>query len=157
MTMEHHYTLLHTTATNPSKYFGEFCYFLILANCQRRYQNICYSCLPLHKYSSTSVCSLCFEESMCFEKLFLLECQRVYFGKFEKYWKCDDYAKRPGGSLCRTEHQGLACDFQNGTLSTTFLSMTVVRIVNFIKIPNTLCIVQKRKPLALSTCPPYTS
>ena len=78
--------------------------------------------------------------------------------------------KPPGGSLCRPQPQGLVCDFQNGTLSTTdqglvcdfqngtlsttdpalsnhFQSMTIVRIVNLIQIPNTLSIVQKGNPL----------
>ena len=56
------------------------------------------------------------------------------------------YSDHPGGSLCRTQPQGLVCNFQNGTLSTPLLtalsnpfqSMTVVRIVNLIQIPNTL-------------------
>ena len=58
--------------------------------------------------------------------------------------------------LCRNQPQGLVCDFQNGTLltplltwpwATLFQSMTVVRIINLVQIPNTLWKVKKRNPL----------
>ena len=61
----------------------------------------------------------------------------------------------PGGSLRRTQPQGLVCEFQNDTLSlqywsglsNPFQSMTVVRIVNLIQIPNSWNTLWKGNPL----------